>query len=63
MCKKAVPAISVAFLTLMTLKLENKEIYMTLTPNDQIEMKKIIKIWILQCLAFDLAFPTFVGLL
>ena len=54
LCKKANPAITVAFLTLMTLKLENKEICVKLTPND---------IWILQCLVFDLAFPTFVGLL
>ena len=43
MCKKAAPAINVAFLTLMTLKLEDKEIYVKLTPNDQIEMKKLLK--------------------
>ena len=32
-----------AFLTLMTLKLENKEICVKLTPNDQIDMKKLSK--------------------
>ena len=32
-----------AFLTLMTLKLENKEICVKLTPNDQIDMKKLLK--------------------
>ena len=43
MCKKAAPAISMAFLTLMTLKLENKEICVKLTPNDQIDIKKLSK--------------------
>ena len=43
MCKKAVPAISVAFFTLMTLEVETKEICMKLTPNDQIDMKKLSK--------------------
>ena len=43
MQKKAAPAINVAFLTLMTLKLENNEICMKLTPNDQIDMKKLSK--------------------
>ena len=42
-CKKTAPAIMVAFLTLMTLKLENKEICVKLTPNDQIDMKKLSK--------------------
>ena len=32
-----------AFLTLMTLKLENKEMCVKLTPNDQIDMKKLSK--------------------
>ena len=32
-----------AFLTLMTLKLENKEISVKLTPNDQIDMKRLSK--------------------
>ena len=44
MCKKAVPAISVAFLTLMTLKLENNEICAKLTLNDQVDMKKLSKL-------------------
>ena len=43
-CKKATPAITVAFLTLMTLKLENKEICVKLTPNDQVDMKKLSKL-------------------
>ena len=43
-CKKAAPAITVAFLTLMTLKLENKEICVKLTPNDQVDMKKLSKL-------------------
>ena len=43
-CKKAAPAITVAFLTLMTLKLENKEIYAKLTSNDQVNMKKLSKL-------------------
>ena len=44
MQKKAAPAITVAFLTLMTLKLENKEICVKLTPNDQVDMKKLSKL-------------------
>ena len=44
MWKKAAPAISVAFLTLMTLKLENNEICVKLTPNDQVDMKKLSKL-------------------
>ena len=43
MWKKATPAIRVAFLTLMTLKLENKEICVKSTPYDQIDMKKLSK--------------------
>ena len=43
-CKKAAPAISMAFLTLMTLKLENNEIWMKLTPNDQIEMSNLLNL-------------------
>ena len=44
MMQKAAPAITVAFLTLMTLKLENKEICVKLTPNDQVDMKKLSKL-------------------
>ena len=40
MCKKANSAISAAFLTLMTLKLENNEIHAYSTPNDHNDMKK-----------------------
>ena len=42
-CKKAAPAITVAFLTLMTLKLENKEICVKFRPNDQIDIEKLSK--------------------
>ena len=40
MWKKAAPAISAAFLTLMTLKLENNEMCALSTPNDHNDMKK-----------------------
>ena len=42
--KKAASATTVAFLTLVTLKLENKEIYVKLTPNDQIEMSNLLNL-------------------
>ena len=42
-CKKAAPAITVAFFTLMTLKPENKDICVKLASNDQVDMKKLSK--------------------
>ena len=43
MWKKAAPAISMAFLTLMTLKLENNGICAKSTPNDHNDKKKLSK--------------------
>ena len=60
-CKKAAPAISAAFLTLMTLKLENNEMCALSTPNDHNDMKKWSKLKFFS--PFDLAFLISVDLL
>ena len=62
MCELLFLATIAAFLAFMALKVQNTEIYKSLTPNGPTNIEKLLTFHIFDPLAFKSTFVTFVGL-